>query len=65
MCSIYGGIPQRWLLVYSEQAFTREEKTLERKIKKEFEIQKKEIKVLYSKEFDCECDARRALSKVV
>jgi transposase len=60
--SMYGGIPQRWLLIYSEQAFTREKKTLEKRIKKELEVQKKEIKVLASKEFDCECDARKALS---
>ena len=64
VCSIYGGIPQRWLLIYSEQAYTREKKTLERKIKKELETQKKEIKVLASKEFDCECDARGALNSL-
>jgi transposase len=64
VCSIYGGVPQRWLLIYSEQAFTREEKTLERAIKKELEIQRKEIKVLGFKEFDCECDARRALNSL-
>ena len=34
------------------------------KIKKDLEIQRKEIKVLGSKEFDCECDARRALSSL-
>jgi transposase len=64
VCSIYGGVPQRWLLIYSEQAFTREKKTLERNIKKELEIKKKEIRVLASKEFDCECDARKALSSL-
>ena len=61
VCSIYGGIPQRWLLVYSEQAFTREKKSLERRINKELEKQKKEIRALSLKEFDCECDAKRAL----
>ena len=30
--SSYGGIDQRWLLVYSEQAYQREKKTLERKL---------------------------------
>ena len=64
VCSMYGGVPQRWLLIYSEQAFAREEKTLERKIKKELEIKKKEIKALASKEFDCECDARKALGSL-
>ena len=62
VCSIYGDVPQRWLLIYSEQAYAREKKTLERKIKKELEIQKKEMKALASQEFDCECDARQALN---
>ena len=61
VCSIYGGVPQRWLLIYSEQAFTREKKSLERRINKEFETQKKAIRALSLKEFDCECDAKRAL----
>ena len=64
VCSTYGDIPQRWLLIYSEQAFTREEKTLERNIKREFEVKKKEIRALASKEFDCEFDARKALSSL-
>jgi transposase len=64
VCSIYGGVPQRWLLIYSEQAFTKEEKNLEKKIKKELEMKKKERKILASQEFDCECDARRALSSL-
>lgn len=33
--SIYGKISQRWLLIYSEQAYWREEKTLERQVTKE------------------------------
>jgi len=61
VCSIYGGIPQRWLLVYSKQAFTREKKSLERRINKELERQKKEVRALSLKEFDCECNAKRAL----
>lgn len=33
--STYGGINQRWLLVFSQQAYEREKKTLSSKIKKE------------------------------
>ena len=33
--SSYGGVEQRWLLVFSEQAYLREKKTLEKKIEKE------------------------------
>ena len=39
--SHHGGIEQRWLLVFSEQAYRREEKTLEKNLKKkEAELQK-------------------------
>jgi len=31
----YGGVKQRWVVVFSEKAFARETKTLEKKIKKE------------------------------
>ena len=61
ICSIYGKVPQRWLLVYSEQAYLREEKTLERQVKKESELKTKELKKFSSKTFDCECDARSAV----
>jgi len=33
----YGGVKQRWIVVFSEKAFARETKTLEKKIKKEKE----------------------------
>nr|WP_166156813.1 IS1634 family transposase [Neochlamydia sp. AcF84]NGY95419.1 hypothetical protein [Neochlamydia sp. AcF84] len=59
--SIYAGIPQRWLLVYSEQAFIREKKTLDRQIEKELQAKVKELKQLASKAFDCEKDAKAAL----
>jgi transposase len=62
VCSIYGKTPQRWLLIYSEQAYSREEKTLERQVEKEFKLKIKELKKFSSKTFDCECDARTALS---
>ena len=61
LCSTYGKISQRWLLIYSEQAYSREEKTLERQVKKEFQLKTKELKKFSSKTFDCEFDARTAL----
>ncbi len=61
VCSTYGKIRQRWLLIYSEQAYSREKKTLERQVKKEFELKTKELKKFGSKSFDCECDARSSL----
>ena len=61
VCSTYGKTRQRWLLVYSEQAYSREKATLERQIKKEFELKGKELKKFKSKIFDCECDAKSSL----
>ena len=61
ICSTYGKTRQRWLLIYSEQAYSREIKTLERQIKKEFELKTKELKKFSSKTFDCECDAKASL----
>jgi transposase len=62
ICSMYGKTRQRWLLVYSEQAYSREKKTLERQVKKEFELKTKELKKFSTKIFDCECDAKSSLS---
>jgi len=39
----YGGVKQRWIVVFSEKAFMREKKTLEEKIKKEKEKVEKEV----------------------
>ncbi len=40
----YGGVKQRWVVVFSEKAFARETKTLEKRIKKEKEQVEKEEK---------------------
>jgi transposase len=34
VCSMYGNVRQRWILIYSEQAYLREKKALERQVKK-------------------------------
>jgi transposase len=38
LCSTYGGVRQRWLLIYSEQAYLKGKVTLERQIKKELKL---------------------------
>jgi transposase len=53
----YGGIRQRWLLVFSEQAKEREVKTVERRIAKELDVKKKELKCIGSKTYGCSKDA--------
>jgi transposase len=61
--STYGGIKQRWLLVFSSQAYAREEKTLTKKLKNQNEILKKALWHLSNECFQCEQDARNALAQ--
>jgi len=61
MGSNYGNIPQRWIVIHSQQAFYREEKTLTKNIKKENESILKELKSFEKKEFDCENDGINTL----
>ncbi|NGX59903.1 MAG: hypothetical protein KR126chlam3_01063 [Chlamydiae bacterium] len=61
--SHYGGIEQRWLLVFSEQAYQKEVKTLERKLDREEEALKKKLWHLSNEVFDCEKDAQKAINK--
>lgn len=62
--SMYGGIPQRWLLVFSEQAYQREKKTLEKKVEKEVEALKQALWHFGNQEFHCEGDALKALDTI-
>jgi transposase len=62
--SEYGGAAQRWVLVYSDQAFKREIKTLERQIEKEEASLNKALWHLGCKEFGCAADAQKALSEI-
>ena len=58
--STYGGVDQRWLVVYSEAAFKREVATLEKQIAKEQKIAEKSHQHLSCPEFDTEMDAHEA-----
>ena len=60
--SQYKGVDQRWLLVYSPKAYERESKTLDRRIQKEWEAQKKALWRLSKQTFQCEADANLALT---
>lgn len=62
--SHYGGLAQRWLLVYSEQAYQREKRTLEKKLKKKDDELKKILWHFGNEVFDCEKDAKFALRKI-
>ena len=54
------GVKQRWVVVFSEKAFARETKTLEKKIKKEKEQVEREVWHLSNQEFYNEEDALKA-----
>ena len=56
----YGGVKHRWVVVFSEKAFERETKTLEKKIKKEKERVEREVWHLPNQEFYSEEDAVKA-----
>ena len=63
VASTYGEIEQRWLLVHSQQAYAREEKTLRKQVCKEFERAKIELRKLSHQDFDCEHDAHKQLTR--
>lgn len=60
--SEYGGIAQRWLVVYSPIAAQREEKSLLRRVEKEEKAAQKGWRQLSGQTFNCEKDAQSALA---
>ncbi|MFO8077157.1 MAG: IS1634 family transposase, partial [Thermoplasmatota archaeon] len=61
---VYGDIQQRWILVFSEKAYAREMKTLEKKINREKERLEKKLWHLSKQGFNCKKDAVQALQKL-
>jgi transposase len=61
--SEYGGIQQRWLVVFSQAAHDRELKTLERTQEREREAAKKAWRKVCQPTFNCEADAEQAASQ--
>lgn len=62
--SAYGDIKQRWLLIYSKQAYDREKKTFNKKLEKQDESLKKLLWHLSNETFSCESDAEKAVKKI-
>jgi transposase len=58
-------VPQRWVVVYSDQANVRAKKTLAKVFKKQEEQLKKDLFHLQKQCFACEKDARAMLAKTV
>lgn len=61
---IYGEIDQRWLVIFSEQAYHREMKTLNKKISAEHNTAQKKLDSFQNKEFDSEAEARETLDQL-
>lgn len=57
----YGGVRQRWLIIFSEQAEKRAMSTVAKAVEKDFERLQKQAKKL-QKGYYCELDARKTLS---
>jgi len=57
----YGGLKQRWLLVFSKQAYDREKMTLEKRILKEEEALKKALWHMGNECYACDKDAEKAI----
>jgi len=58
----YGGVEQRWLVVYSPEAARREERTLQRRVKKEGDVAQKAWRRLSAQVFNCQEDTQEALT---
>jgi len=63
-CCTYGGIKQRWLLIFSQQAYDREKKTLMKRVKKEKDEFTKACWHLNNQLFGCTHDAEKQVAQL-
>jgi transposase len=62
--SHYGGVRQRWLLVFSQHAFDREKKTFEKRLTKKTEELEKALWHLGNQSFKCAEDAEKEVTSI-
>lgn len=60
VCSTYGGVNQRWIMVSSQPRREADLKKLDKKLKQDKKKQQKALDALTAQEFACEADARKA-----
>jgi transposase len=60
--SLSGGVPQRWVLIYSELRQTQAQRTVDKGWRKQSDQESKAWKKLCSTTLACEADARQALA---
>ena len=65
LSKIYGGVPQRWLVVESQQRRESDLKSLEKKIQKERVEVDKKLRTLKSEQFACIAGAETATEKLL
>ena len=61
--STYGGVAQRWMLIYSEQRHAQAQQAVDKQWLKQSTQELKAFKKLTRLEFVCEADAAQALSR--
>jgi len=64
LCTRYGDIRQRWLIVYSPEAYQRSRQTLNKQFRQQSQTELKAFESLCKHGFACETDARHALDKL-
>jgi transposase len=60
--STYGGVAQRWVLVYSEPRRAQAQRTVDNQLRKQSALEGKALKKLCSTPFACEAAAQQALA---
>ena len=63
--STYGGMAQRWVLIYAEQRQPQAQRTVDTQWRKQSEQEGKAFKTLCRTAFACEADAQQALTRFV
>ena len=62
--ALYGGVRQRWLVVYSQAAYAREVKVLEKRIGKERQQAEQAVRTLARREFRSREEAEEAVAQL-
>ena len=60
VCTTYGGVPQRWIIVESQLRRAADLKKLDKKLEQQTEKQQKALDELGAQEFACEADGFKA-----
>jgi transposase len=62
LTSTYGGVEQRWVLIYSEARQAPAQRTVDKQLRQQSDQEVKALKKLCGVTFACEADARQALA---